>query len=176
MVGTAFLCQPVMRQEQSLTRFPLKNESACGLKLSIGSAVISPVLRRKTGSMPKKNSRRQKSARSTRPLRRGLSRVVSGGRSFGILSCGIKHESLMSTLAVRDPFIDPQPGDEVGVDAVIRHVIERDCERVFIHGPRTHYLMRLDHWQEWCRHRGAVVAVECGARVREGERRRRWPD
>jgi hypothetical protein len=37
----------------------------------------------------------------------------------------------------RDPRIDSQPGDEVRVDDLIRNVIARDGETVFIHGPRT---------------------------------------
>ena len=60
----------------------------------------------------------------------------------------------------RDPRTDPQPGDEVRVGNVIRRVIERDGERVFIHALRTHYWMRMDRWQQWSNHIDSVVAKE----------------
>jgi hypothetical protein len=60
----------------------------------------------------------------------------------------------------RDPRTDPQPGDEVRVDDLIRNVIARDGERVFVHGPRTHYWMRLGRWQKWCEKSWAMVVAK----------------
>jgi hypothetical protein len=62
----------------------------------------------------------------------------------------------------RDPRTDPQPGDEVRVDNLIRRVVERDGERVFVHALRTHYWMRMDRWQEWSKHSDAMVAKRIG--------------
>ena len=58
-----------------------------------------------------------------------------------------------------DPRIDPKAGDEVRVDNAIRRVIERDGERVFVSGARTHYWMHVDRWQEWCKYSDAVVVT-----------------
>ena len=60
----------------------------------------------------------------------------------------------------RDPRTDPQPGDEVRVDTLIRKLIERDGERVFVHGYRTHYWLHLERWRAWCEKSSAVVAKQ----------------
>jgi hypothetical protein len=50
----------------------------------------------------------------------------------------------------RDPLSDPQPGDELQSNGVIRGVFKREGEKLLIDGPRTRYWMRVDHWREWC--------------------------
>ena len=58
----------------------------------------------------------------------------------------------------RDPRSDPQSGDELRSNGVIRRVFEREGERLLIDGPRTRYWMRVDRWREWCKNSRAEAS------------------
>jgi hypothetical protein len=61
-------------------------------------------------------------------------------------------------MTARDPRIDPQPGDELRVGAVIRRVIERAGEKVLVEGWGQRYWMQVKTWQKWCEQSGAKAA------------------
>jgi hypothetical protein len=58
----------------------------------------------------------------------------------------------------RDPRIDPQPGDELRIGAVIRRVIEREGKELLIQAEDARYWVRVDRWQRWCQLGGAEIA------------------
>jgi hypothetical protein len=62
-------------------------------------------------------------------------------------------------MIVRDPRINPRPGDELRAGFSIRRV-ERDGERLLIEKWDHHYWIRLQTWREWCAQSGTFVVTK----------------
>lgn len=57
----------------------------------------------------------------------------------------------------RDPGTDPQPGDEVRIEGLMRRIIRRDDQLgiVWCQSGGRRYQMLLTRWQKWCEMSGA---------------------
>ena len=67
-------------------------------------------------------------------------------------------------MTTRDPRIDPQPGDEVRIDGVIRRVVRLDDGIVWCQSGNRRYQMLLSRWQKWCETYGEVAAMAASQR------------
>jgi hypothetical protein len=65
---------------------------------------------------------------------------------------------LVATVAAdlaRDARLDPQSGDEVCIDGIIRRIVRREDQMVWCSSGNRRYPMLLTRWQNWCRESGA---------------------
>ena len=65
----------------------------------------------------------------------------------------------MSGPRVRDPRIDPQPGDEILVGPYMRRVLKREGAKLQVATDLTQYWILVDRWQKWCEESGAVAVL-----------------
>ena len=53
-------------------------------------------------------------------------------------------------MTARDPRTNPQPGDEVRIDGLIRRVVRIQDGIVWCQTGNRRYQMLLTRWQKWC--------------------------
>jgi hypothetical protein len=62
-------------------------------------------------------------------------------------------------MTMRDPRLNPQPGDELSDIHYTRVVVQRDGDRLLLESWGNRYWMSLNSWQKWCRDGGAEPAA-----------------
>jgi hypothetical protein len=67
-------------------------------------------------------------------------------------------------MTTRDLRIDPEPGDEVRIDGLIRRVVRLDDGIVWCQSGNRRYQMLLSRWQKWCAEYGEVAAMAASQR------------